>query len=202
MSEILLFHHVQGLTKGVRALADALRADGHTVHTPDVFDGETYDSIEEGFAALESRGGPEAMMAMADDVVARLPDELVYIGISLGVMPAQRLAQTRPGAEGAVLIAACVPTEAFGGAELGSEEPGPGWPAGVPVQVHGTERDSFFAGEGDIDAARDLVAAASDGELFVYPGDGHLFVDSSLPDHDAAATALVVERVRGLLARL
>lgn len=197
MSEIVLFHHVQGLTDGVRALADALRADGHTVHTPDVFDGETYGSIEEGFAALKELGGPAAMGAMADELAATLPDELVYIGISLGVMPAQRLAQTRPGAKGAVLIAACVPPEAFS-----TDESGSGWPDGVPVQVHGTERDPFFADEGDIDAARDLVAATSDAELFVYPGDGHLFVDASLSDHDAAATALVLERVRGLLARV
>src|SRR5688572_1808016 len=106
MTEVVLFHHVQGLTEGVRALADELRGAGHTVHTPDFFDGATYPSIDEGFAALKARGSG-AQDAWADEVVAGLPARLVYVGISLGVMPAQRLAQTRPGAAAAVLLEAC-----------------------------------------------------------------------------------------------
>ena len=191
MTEILLFHHVQGLTAGVRRLADELRAAGHVVHTPDFFDGATFASIDDGFAAMRARG-EGAVDAWADAVVADLPAEVVYAGISLGVMSAQRLAQTRPGALGAVLLEACVPASEFGA----------GWPAGVPVQVHGMEHDPFFGLEGDIDAARELVASVDDGELFVYPGDVHLFTDSSLPSYDEAATALVVERVLGLLGRV
>jgi len=191
MAEVVLFHHVQGLTRGVHALADAMRGAGHTVHTPDFFDGATYASIEEGFAAVKAKGFP-ARDAWADEAVAGLSPELVYVGISLGVMSAQRLAQTRPGARGAVLLEACVPPSEFGGP----------WPAGVPVQVHGMDQDPFFGLEGDLEAARDLVAEVDDGELFVYPGDVHLFTDSSLPTSDPAATALVVERVLGLLARV
>ena len=192
MTEVVLFHHVQGLTEGVRALADELRAAGHTVHTPDFFDGATYAVDRRGLRRAEGRGDPGAQDAWADEVVADLPARLVYLGISLGVMPAQRLAQTRPGAAAAVLLEACVPPSEFGS----------GWPDGVPVQVHGMERDPFFGLEGDLDAARDLVAAVDDGELFVYPGDVHLFTDSSLPSHDEAATRLVVERTLGLLARV
>jgi len=191
MADIVLFHHVQGLTEGVRALADELGAGGHTVHTPDFFEGTTFASIEEGFAAVRARG-PGAVDAWADEVVAGMPHDLVYAGISLGVMSAQRLAQTRPGARGAVLLEACVPPSEFG----------EGWPAGVPVQVHGMERDPFFGLEGDVDAARDLVAAVDDGELFVYPGDVHLFTDSSLPSYDEAATRQVLDRVLGLLSRV
>ncbi|GAA4410274.1 dienelactone hydrolase family protein [Fodinibacter luteus] len=191
MADVVLFHHVQGLTEGVRRLADAMRAGGHTVHTPDFFGGATFPSIDEGFAAVRGRG-EGALHAWADEVVADLPDGLVLAGVSLGVMPAQRLAQTRPGARGAVLLEACAPPSAFGG----------GWPAGVPVQVHGMEHDPFFGLEGDIEAAHELVAGADDGELFVYPGDVHLFTDSSLPSHDAAATAQVLERVLALLARV
>jgi len=189
MAEVVLFHHVRGLTDGVRRLADVIRADGHTVHTPDAFDGSTFASLDEGFAALRERdisvGGE-----WADEAVAGLPEELVYVGISLGVMAAQRLAQARTGARGAVLLEACVPATEFGD----------GWPTGVPVQVHGMERDPFFGLEGDLDAARELVATADDGELFVYPGDVHLFTDSSLPSYDEAATRQVVERMLGLLA--
>ena len=191
MAEIVLFHHVQGLTEGVRRLADELRAGGHVVHTPDFFEGETFSSIDDGFAAVRARG-EGAADAWADALVADLPAEVVYAGISLGVMQAQRLAQTRPGAAGAVLLEACVPASEFGD----------GWPAGVPVQVHGMERDPFFGLEGDVDAARELVASADDGELFVYPGEVHLFTDSSLPGYDEAATAQVVERVLGLLDRV
>jgi dienelactone hydrolase len=191
MADVVLFHHVQGLTAGVRRLADALRAGGHTVYTPDFFEGATFDSIDDGFAAVRARGDG-AVDAWADAVVAELPAQVVLAGISFGVMPAQRLAQTRPGALGAVLLEACVPASEFGDR----------WPEQLPVQVHGMERDPFFGLEGDLDAARELVAQADDGELFVYPGDVHLFTDSSLPSYDAAATALVVERVLGLLARL
>ncbi len=191
MTDVVLFHHVQGLTDGVRALADAIRAHGHAVYTPDLFHGRTYPSIEEGFAAVKAKG-PGAADAWADEVVAGLPADLVYAGVSLGVMQAQRLAQTRPGARAAVLLEACVPPGEFGD----------GWPAGVPVQVHGMEHDPFFGLEGDLDAARELVAAVDDGEVFVYPGDVHLFTDSTLPSYDAGATALVVERALGLLARV
>ena len=191
MTEIVLFHHVQGLTEGVRRFADEIRAAGHTVHTPDFFDGATFASLDEGFAAMRARG-PGASDAWADEVVAGLPSDLAYVGISLGVMAAQRLAQTRAGARAAVLLEACVPPSEFGN----------GWPHGVPVQVHGMEHDPFFGLECDLDAARALVAEVYDGELFVYPGDVHLFTDSSLPSSDAGATALVLERVLGLLGRV
>ncbi|MGL4176462.1 MAG: dienelactone hydrolase family protein [Dermatophilaceae bacterium] len=191
VAEILLFHHVQGLTGGVRRLADELRAAGHTVHSPDLFGGATYGSVDDGFSAVTALGDGAATR-WADQAVADLPAELVYAGISLGVVQAQRLAQTRPGARGALLLEACLPASAFG----------TGWPAEVPVQVHGMEHDPFFGLEGDLDAARELVAKADSGELFVYPGDVHLFTDSSLPSYDDAATAQVVERALAFVARI
>lgn len=188
MAEIVLFHHVQGLTPGVEALADDLRRAGHVVHTPDLFEGHTFDSIDDGLAFVRDMGfGTVVERGMA--AVEDLPHRLVYIGISLGVLPAQALAQTRGGAAGAVLLEACVPVDEFGEA----------WPAGVPVQIHGMEADPSFAGEGDIDAARALVAASPSAELFLYPGDQHLFTDRSLPSHDPAAAALVIERILSLL---
>ncbi|WP_091106960.1 dienelactone hydrolase family protein [Geodermatophilus dictyosporus] len=135
--------------------------------------------------------GSGEVVARGVRAVEDLPAGLVYAGVSLGVLPAQRLAQTRPGARGAVLLEACLPAAAHGG-----------WPAGLPVQVHGTAADPFFAGEGDLDAARALVAEADDGELVVHPGDRHLFTDRSLPSYDAAATALLTGRVLELLARV
>lgn len=190
MAEVLLFHHAQGRTAGVVAFADALSAAGHTVHTPDLYDAHTFETLEEGigyardvgFATIRERG-----IRAADD----LPSDLTYAGFSLGVMPAQQLAQTRPGARAALLLESCVPPAEFGS-----------WPAGVPVQIHGMDADPFFAGEGDIDAARGLVAEVEDAELFVYPGERHLFADSSLASYDADAAALLTERVLAFLARL
>ncbi|MDI6910343.1 dienelactone hydrolase family protein [Nocardioides sp.] len=199
MAEIVLFHHVQGLTDGVRAFADDLRAGGHTVHTPDLFEGQVTTSIEDGMALRGDIGG-DVLDERADRAVADLPASLVYAGFSFGVGAAQRLAQTRPGARGALLYEACYPI-------TGEWAFGP-WPDGLPVQVHGMDADEFFALEGDLDAARELAATANRGagegvgELFVYPGDRHLFADRSLPSYDADAAALLLERTRAFLDRL
>jgi dienelactone hydrolase len=189
MAEVVVFHHAQGLTPGVVAFADELRRGGHTVHTPDLFDGRTFGSIEEGMGYAGQIGFPDGVIERGIRAVEGLPAGLVYAGFSLGELPAQKLAQTRAGARGALLFYSCVPVTAFGS----------GWPEGVPVQVHGMDADPIFVGEGDIDAARDLVERAEDGQLFLYPGDQHYFADSSLPSYDADATALLVRRVLDFL---
>jgi dienelactone hydrolase len=193
MAEVLLFHHAQGLTRGVRAFADELRAAGHTVHTPDLFDGRTFATLQEGLAHVEGVGF-EAVRDRGVDVARDLPADLVYAGFSLGVMAAQTLAQTRPGARGALLCYSCLPVS-------GEWAIGP-WPDGVPVQIHGMDSDPIFVDEGDLDAAREIVATAGDAELFLYPGDQHYFADSSLPSYDADATALLTRRVLEFLARV
>jgi dienelactone hydrolase len=184
MAEVLLFHHAQGQTEGFNAFADELRRDGHTVHTPDLFDGRTFASIDEGMAYAAEVGFPEEIIERGVQAANALANELVYAGFSLGVLPAQKLAQTRDGARGALLFYSCVPTHFFGA-----------WPAGVPVQIHGMDADPVFVGEGDIDAARELVASAEEAELFLSPGDQHYFADSSLPSYDPDATALLTQRV-------
>ncbi|MGH8823529.1 MAG: dienelactone hydrolase family protein [Jiangellaceae bacterium] len=194
MAEVVLFHHVQGLTDGVRAFAEELRSGGHTVHTPDLFDGELPATIDDGVALTRRIG--DVLDQRADRVVADLPEGLVYAGFSWGAGTAQRFAQIRPGARGALLYESCIPI-------TGEWAFGP-WPDGVPVQIHGMDKDPFFALEGDIDAARELVETVGSelGELFVYSGDRHLFGDSSLPSYDADAAALVVQRSRELLDRV
>jgi dienelactone hydrolase len=188
MTEVVLFHHAQGLTPGIVAFADELRRAGHTVHTPDLFEGRTFDTLEEGVAHAEEIGFGE-VIERGVRVVDGMPAELVYAGFSLGVLPAQSLAQTRAGARGALLFHSCVPVSEFGSA----------WPDGVPVQVHAMDADPIFVGDGDIDAARALVDKAEDAELFLYPGDQHLFTDSSLSSYDADATALLSQRVLAFL---
>ena len=184
MAEIVLFHHVQGLTPGIIAFGDQLRAAGHTVHTPDLFDGRTFATLEEGMAFAKTVGF-DAILDRGVSEAEPLGTDVVYAGFSLGVMPAQKLAQTRAGARGALLIDACFPVSEFG--DL--------WPEGVPFQVHGMDADPNFAEGGDLEAARELVASTPQGELFLYPGDVHLFADSSLPGYDQRATELMTGRI-------
>jgi dienelactone hydrolase len=184
VSDVLLFHHVLGQTSGFRAFADRLREAGHLVHTPDVFDGRTFTSIDDGLAYVETIGFRTVLdrgVASADD----LPTGLVYAGFSLGVLPAQCLAQTRPGAAGALLFHSCVPVGEFGDA----------WPSDVPVQIHAMEHDPFFVDDGDIDAARALVSSNAHAELFLYPGEQHLFAETGNPSYDEVAANLLVQRV-------
>ena len=193
MADVLLFHHAQGLTPGVVAFADELRAAGHTVHTPDLFDGRTFPTLDAGLAHAREIGF-EAILERGVRTADELPADLVYAGFSLGVMAAQKLAQTRPGGRGALLFYACIPI-------TGDWAFGP-WPDGVPVQIHGMDADPIFVGEGDIEAAREIVATVDDAELFLYPGDQHYFADSSLPSYDADATALLLRRVLEFLDRV
>jgi dienelactone hydrolase len=188
MTEVLLFHHALGQTKGFHAFADELRQGGHTVHTPDLYDGRTFASIDEGMAHVQELGFGE-IIDRGERAASELPNELVYAGFSLGVVPAQKLAQTRAGARGALLFYACVPTSEFGTS----------WPANVPVQIHGMDADPFFVEQGDLDAARALVDSTDRAELFLYPGSQHYFADSSLPSYDAEATALLTRRVLDFL---
>ena len=187
-----MFHHAQGQTAGFHAFADELRQAGHTVHTPDLFGGRTFGSIEEGVAYAREAGGFDSLLDAGVQAAQALPADLVYAGFSVGVLPAQKLAQTRAGARGALLFYSFVPVSEFGQA----------WPEGVPVQVHGMESDPYFADEGDLDAARELIASARQAELFLYPGDQHYFADASLPSYDQGAAALLTRRVLDFLAQV
>ena len=191
MAELVLFHHAQGLTAGCLAFAGELRAAGHVVHAPDLYDGKTFATLAEGIGYAEQVGF-ETIVERGRRATDGLPDEIVYAGFSLGVLPAQTLAQTHPGARGALLFHACVPPSAFGGP----------WPAGVPVQIHMMDADELVVGEGDLDAARQLAETVECAELFLYPGDRHLFADSSLPDYDEPAATLLEQRVLSFLANV
>lgn len=189
MAETVLFHHAQGLTPGVLEFAEQLRAAGHTVHAPDLYGGQTFDTLEAGVGHLNELG--DELDQRADAAVADLPDRLVFLGMSMGVMPGQRLAQQRPGAAGAVLLYSCIDPSFFS----------PAWPDGVPVQIHGMDADPIFVEDGDLEAARGLVESPADAELFLYSGDQHLFADSSLSSYVPDAAARLTERVLAFLAR-
>lgn len=190
MADIVLFHHVMGLTPGVTALATRLGALGHRVETPDLFAGLRFPDIPSGLRHLEAIGF-ETLVARAHDAVSGLGQHAVYAGLSMGVIPTMALAITRPGARGAIALESFVPPSFFGT-----------WPDGLPISIHGMENDPGFSGSGDLDAARDFSAACSEAELFTYPGASHLFLDESLPGHDRVATAQVIARLADFLNRL
>jgi dienelactone hydrolase len=184
MTDVIVFHHAQGLTEGVKAFAEELRAAGHTVHTPDLHEGRTFATLPEAMGYVRETGFEEIIgrgRAAADE----LPSEVVYVGFSLGVLPAQLLTQTKPGARGAVFVYSFVPPAEFGE-----------WPDGVPLQIHMMDGDpEVLPPNGDLEAAQAMESA----ELFLYPGDRHLFADSSLPDYDEAAAKQLTQRVLDFL---
>ena len=188
MTDVIVFHHAQGLTDGVRQFADQLRSAGHRVTVPDLYEGKTFGTLADGIAHAEQVGF-DTIIERGRAAAGPLPNEIVYAGFSLGVLPAQMLAQTRPGAKGALLFHSCVPVGEFGGT----------WPGDTPVQVHAMDADPLFVAEGDLDAARELLTITYDAELFLYPGDQHLFADPSLPDYDEAAARLLMQRVLAFL---
>jgi dienelactone hydrolase len=188
MTDVILFHHAQGLTDGVRAFAGQLRAAGHHVTVPNLYDGATFETLDEGIGHAEQVGF-DTIIERGRLAAEGLPNGIVYAGFSLGVLPAQMLAQTRPGAKGALLFHACIPASEFGCP----------WPQGVPLQVHAMEADELFVAGGDLDAARDLVKTVEGAELFLYPGDQHLFTDNSLPAYEESAATLLMQRVLSFL---
>lgn len=190
MTEVLLFHHALGLTDGVLAFAEDLRADGHVVHTPDLFEGKTFDSVPDGVANARQIGFG-TILDRGAAAAEGLPNDLVYAGFSLGVMPAQALAQTRSGARGGLFCYAFLDPSEF-------DEP---WPEGVPAQIHMMEEDPEVQG-GDLNAARAFDAVTDTAELFLYPGDKHLFAERSSSSYDEAAAALLRERTLGFLDRV
>jgi dienelactone hydrolase len=187
MTEVLLFHHAQGQTAGFLAFAEELRGAGHVVHVPDLYDGRTFAALDDGVRYAE-RTGFDAIVQRGAAAADSLRSEIVYAGFSLGTLPAQMLTQTRPGAQGALLLHGCTPTSEF-------ERP---WPEDVPLQIHSMEADEWF----ELDVARDLVNEIAHAELFLYPGAAHLFADSSLEEFDAQAAALLSQRVLAFLERV
>ena len=182
MAEVVVFHHALGLTEPVGRFAATLRDAGHTVYTPDLYDGRRFETVEDGMAYSEELGGPMAIVDRARAAVETLPRELVYVGFSLGVLPAQSLAQTRAGARGAVLCYAALPLGQWGANWPAS------WPEDVGLQLH------ILDGDEDFEIARGLAATVPGAELFVYPGSEHYFAE-----HDPRAAALLTQRVLAFL---
>jgi dienelactone hydrolase len=197
MAEVVMFHSVLGLRPAVQDAAERLRVAGHTVHTPDLFDGEVFDNIDDGMRKEETIGSRE-IARRAEEAVAELPAELVFAGFSMGLVYAEWLAASRPGALGAVLMHGAVPVEGLT-EYFGVER----WPAGVPVQVHYAADDPWVEAEQEVIPLGDAVrGAGAEFEQYVYPGSGHLFADPNFFEYDLASSEAMWERVISFLGRV
>jgi dienelactone hydrolase len=187
MAEVVLFHHSGGLTAGFGAFADTLRAAGHTVHTPDLFEGRTFAEVSDGVAYVESLG--EEFFARRAAVAAEdLPVQAVYGGASFGAARAAEQVLTRPGALAAFFLYGAVAPSWWDAT----------WPRGVPAQAHQAEADPWR----EVETEREFLAAVPGAELFVYPTAGHLFAEPGHPDHDTASAELATQRILEFLAAL
>jgi dienelactone hydrolase len=187
MAEILLFHHAGGLTEGVLSFAQTLRDAGHTVHTPDLFEGRNFGDVHDGVAYARSVG-EASFAARAAEIVSSQPDDLVYGGMSMGAARAAEQVLTRPGARGAFFLYGAIAPSWWQAT----------WPSGVPSQAHVTDGDEWREPE----AETEYLAQVPGAELFVYPGTGHLFAEPGHPDHDEEVARLATSRVLTFLASL
>lgn len=186
MAQIVLFHHARGLTDGVRAFAETLRAAGHTVHTPDLYEGRLFDTTEAGVAHMQEVG-QETLMRRAALATADLPDGLVYAGMSMGCGPATWLALCeRRGSARAMLYLFGAPDPQWFEVQ---------WPEGLPAVAHQSVDDPWREAEEDA-GFRERVPG---GRLLDYPGNGHLFLDASTEDYDPVAAQQATEHILGWL---
>jgi dienelactone hydrolase len=181
---IILYHSAYGLRPAVLRFADALRAAGHGVATPDLYDGEVFSRLEDGIRKRDSLGVPE-IMRRASAAVQATPSASVFAGFSLGAAAAFAVGTRYPGARALLLMHGALNPEAVGMKQ---------WPAGLAVNVHYAKADPWVD-EGDVTRVeRAARAAGARFASFTYECTGHLFADEELPDYDAPSAALILER--------
>jgi dienelactone hydrolase len=186
MAHVVLFHSILGLRQAEREIASIFEADGHRVALPDLYGGRTTESYDEGFR-LNEEVGQETIEARARAALAEAPDDAVLAGVSFGAFLIGRLWGERPRMPGALLLAGPAPWM----------EPRR---SGLPVSAHIARPDPFDEEQVFTGWAGEAGGIALD--LHRYDGVGHYFLDRSLPDYDAAAAALCLERCRAFLQRL
>ncbi|WP_406197681.1 dienelactone hydrolase family protein [Kitasatospora sp. NBC_01560] len=176
MAQILLLHSVYGLRPAVHAAADRLRTAGHTVHTPDLFEGRTFDDVEEGMAYKEELGSDELLRRAVGAAAPLLGSggALVYAGLSLGGSLAQNLALADEKALGLLLL--------HGTSDIREDAA-----TSIPVQLHIAEPDPFEPEDWLNAWYLGMRKAGADVEVHRYRGAGHVFTDPDLPDYDAEA---------------
>jgi len=187
--EVVVYHSAYGLRPAIIEFADKLRAAGHLVHTPDLYDGEVFCGRDDAIRKIQEVGFDE-LLKRAAAAVESLPHDLVYAGFSNGGACAELLAATRPRARGAILIHAPLMVRDLGWTA---------WPLNVPVQVHFADKDPI-RNQAVIDAlAVKVRLSGSNFEQFDYDAPGRLFADPAFPAYNANAAEFMTRRVQEFL---
>jgi dienelactone hydrolase len=190
VSDVAVFHSALGVRAGIHDAADRLRAAGHTVTVVDQYDGRSFGDLDEASAYVDEVGFP-ALMQVALDAVADLPDGFSALGFSNGGGMAEHVATQRP-VDRVVLASGTLPLEMLGVAS---------WPTRTATQIHYALGDPHRNEQWLQAVVTSIETSGASVDLHTdYPGDGHLFTDPELPDHDAANTALFWQRVLAFLA--
>ncbi|KPC81399.1 MULTISPECIES: dienelactone hydrolase family protein [Streptomyces] len=187
---IMLFHSTCGLRPAVHASAERLRAAGHEVRVPDLFEGHTFETVEDGMAFKEQLGKDELLKRAVLAAAPYSDQGLVYAGFSFGASVAQTLALGDAKARGLLLLHGTSDI-----AENASVDE-------LPVQLHVADPDPFESHDWLTSWYLQMQRTGADVEVYRYPGAGHLFTDPDLPDFDQAAAELAWKVAIGFLATL
>lgn len=189
MSHILFFHSAVGLDDGVHAMAQTLRDAGHTVTTPDYYDGRTFDTAEQGIAYRDEVGF-RTLVDRVNEAIEDIEGPVVAAGISLGSAMAQRLGKKDPRVRAALLLHA------------GGEAKPVDWPTDCALQMHYSVNDPWIDEGMPEHLLRSAARAGARTEHYLYPGASHLFADPTKPDYVKESADLMWDRVLGLLTDL
>ncbi|MEU2679727.1 dienelactone hydrolase family protein [Streptomyces sp. NPDC007107] len=187
---IMLFHSTYGLRPAVHASAERLRAAGHEVRVPDLFEGHTFETVEEGMAFKEQVGKDELLKRAVLAAAPYSDQGLVYAGFSFGASVAQTLALGDAKARGLLLLHGTSDI-----AENASVDE-------LPVQLHVADPDAFESPDWLNSWYLQMQRTGADVEIYRYPGAGHLYTDPELPDFDQDAAELTWKVALGFLATL
>ncbi|MFI8004407.1 dienelactone hydrolase family protein [Streptomyces sp. NPDC086010] len=187
---IMLFHSTYGLRPAVHASADRLRAAGHEVRVPDLFEGHTFGTVEEGMAFKEQVGKDELLKRAVLAAAPYSDQGLVYAGFSFGASVAQTLALGDAKARGLLLL--------HGTSDIAENAT----VDELPVQLHVADPDAFESPDWLNSWYLQMQRTGADVEVYRYPGAGHLYTDPDLPDFDQAAADLTWKVSIGFLATL
>ena len=184
MTDIALFHSSLGVRPGIIDAAERLHADGHRVLLVDQYEGQVFDDYGEAHRFVDQVGFPE-LMRRALIGVQDLPDGFVAMGFSNGGGMAEYVATQRP-CRGVLMISGALPVRMLGA---------DAWPRAVPAQIHYNRRDPHHQQDWLEALLTEISTAGATAAIFEYPGEGHLFTDSSRSDeYDEQATTLLWDR--------
>jgi dienelactone hydrolase len=188
MAQVVVFHSAYGLRQAEADTAACLRAAGHDVSTPDLYDGRTASTMDAALALMDAVGW-EVICARARQALEVVPQTAVLAGFSMGAGVIGSVWDQRRAAAGVVLLHGIAPIPA-------SARPG------LPVQVHLAGDDPFAPRQAVARWQAGATRAGLAAQVFTYPGAGHFYTDPCLADYHPASAGQTWQRVTAFLSAL